>query len=1278
MGRLSRLKQKLRPSHSDARPVVQNPITASTTPPAQATTPTTRPTSSPVQPTATTATTTYSTPQLEVSSAAQLAVSPPEPPSPSIDTESLPPSLPERLWNKAYDGLIEKEPDRVNAYEEILDKIQKEWTATTTPPKIEELEQCKGIKSRQMWQLVYAGLDRSKKQAKYKESVSTGIQIVDNIKEMIDKAVKSWPQAGLAWAGVCLGLEILSNPTNEEVHNRNGIAYVLSRMEWYWNLADLILDEDGASPSSTVLRSNLESHVVELYKNILLFQMRSVCLYYRNWLSTLLRDAVKLDDWVEKLKEIKDAESLIGQDFEQYSSEEMRSRLRGIERSARSQEKNLESIYSAIQEDARKRQRMEQDDKDKECLAAFEITDPRVDKKRIQARKGHPLWDSYHWVLEHSAYERFTDDSSSRVLWINGEPGKGKTMLLCGIIDELKKSLRPLSYFFCQATVTEADLSSDTAVMRGLIYVLLDHQPSLISKVRRDYDKKKEKLFNSINSSVLLGEILTNILQDPSLHDAILVVDALDECKTGREGLAKLIVNLSSSCRAKWIVSSRNWPEIERELSVAQGLISLELEKNNESVAEAVRSYIRTRVGELAKHWDNDTNLKERVFSYMVSHADSTFLWVALVCEKLADSRISKRLVLEELERFPEGLLDLYNLMMERILASSEADRLKRILATACVVYRPLTSKEMKILVKSMEEYDESDVKSVIGACGSFLKYQDGVIYFVHQSAKDFLLKQGHCQIIPLGVQHQHSKIFLRSLEVMKSELKQNIYDLNSPGTLIDEVSRPDPDPLISIEYLCVHWPKHLIDSSSANDQDGENFAKAFDFLREKPTAWIEALSLLRQLSVAVTTILNLESALRKVEMQDFSEFIQDARRFVLYHRPAIETAPLQVYASALIFSPKRSKIREQFGSQAPKWIIAKPEIQDNWESCIQTLNVREHITAVAHSPDGRLLAITCFSSAAVYDATSGDCIHVLRRSFEHGCWVGSAAFSPDGNQLAVSFADEVEIFQVGTFDCTQRLDVKAGQVLFSPNGDQIGMITSTTTEVWDLKTHECIQILEGLSIISATFLPGGRLATGSEDSTVKIWNLTTGNCQQTLKGHMKPVYSLACSPDEKRIATASGDSTAKVWHLATTGDWICKQNPTSRQKREDLSGSGDGIAKFWDISAVSPSRVGEIKSTSPEEILDFQQQTESESVRLFDGDTNSITNLRFSPAGKMLVSDSIDGKTTIWDVTTFQSKPFHPRHVLRDMGDFTTGRVAFDCNDCLGAILDENGTVRV
>jgi hypothetical protein len=99
-------------------------------------------------------------------------------------------------------------------------------------------------------------------------------------------------------------------------------------------------------------------------------------------------------------------------------------------------------------------------------------------------------------------------------------------MLLYGIIDELE--LDPsvsLSYFFCQAT-GGARLNKATSVLQGLIYDLARRNPQLTKHMRRKYDYAGKELFNNEGAWHELSEIATAMLRDPSVENAILVVDA--------------------------------------------------------------------------------------------------------------------------------------------------------------------------------------------------------------------------------------------------------------------------------------------------------------------------------------------------------------------------------------------------------------------------------------------------------------------------------------------------------------------------------------------------------------------------------------------------------------------------------------------------------------------------------------------------------------------------------------------------------------------------------
>lgn len=75
---------------------------------------------------------------------------------------------------------------------------------------------------------------------------------------------------------------------------------------------------------------------------------------------------------------------------------------------------------------------------------------------------------------------------------------------------------------------------------------------------------KRKALFEDGNAWVSLSEIFTSILQDLDLNNAYLIIDALDECVADLPKLLNFIGQKSSmSLRIKWVISSRNWPDIE-------------------------------------------------------------------------------------------------------------------------------------------------------------------------------------------------------------------------------------------------------------------------------------------------------------------------------------------------------------------------------------------------------------------------------------------------------------------------------------------------------------------------------------------------------------------------------------------------------------------------------------------------------------------------------------------------------------------------------------------
>ena len=67
------------------------------------------------------------------------------------------------------------------------------------------------------------------------------------------------------------------------------------------------------------------------------------------------------------------------------------------------------------------------------------------------------------------------------------------------------------------------------------------------------------------------------------------IIDALDECVKDRARLLDFVTRQSQNDQAKWLVSSRNWPDIEDQLEATAQKVRLSFELNAESISIAVK-----------------------------------------------------------------------------------------------------------------------------------------------------------------------------------------------------------------------------------------------------------------------------------------------------------------------------------------------------------------------------------------------------------------------------------------------------------------------------------------------------------------------------------------------------------------------------------------------------------------------------------------------------------------------------------------------------------------
>ncbi|KAJ5743781.1 hypothetical protein N7533_008651 [Penicillium manginii] len=868
------------------------------------------------------------------------------------------------------------------------------------------------------------------------------------------------------------------------------------------------------------------------------------------------------------------------------------------------------------------------------CLQDLQTTNPRHDKDRIEKDKGGLLKDAYCWILEHVDFKRWQSQEQSSLLWVKGDPGKGKTMLLCGIIDELLKTSESavVSFFFCQAT--DIRINHATAVLRGLIFMLVEQQPSLVSYIRCQYDKAGKQVFEDVNAWEALSEILTSILEDPRLQTTYLIIDALDECTTGLNRLLDFLAQNSTVYpHVKWIVSSRNWPAIQETLDTAKQKTNLWLELNEVSVSKAVAAFIHYKVQKLTEQKKYTNEICDAISRHLLSNAHGTFLWVALVCKALAN--VPRRHVQKKLKEFPSGLDELYRRMLGQINDSDDAELCKSLLSVITTVYRPITLDELPFCMDLPEEVvDDLDVAEIIGLCGSFLTFRGRTISLVHQSAKDFLLRDVVHEVFPHGKDGVHDSIVLKSLQVMSGALRRDIYSLFHPGYPIDRVQQPDPDPLVALRP-----------ASSVTRKEFWVEEPAWVIAQPAiPDDWSACFQTLEGHSKRVNSVIfSHDSKFLTSGSDDGLIKVWNANSGECFQTFEGHTGPV----NSVTFSHDSTILASGSNDGMVKVWDA------NSGECLQTLKSHsEWVNFVTFSHDSKLLA----SASGIYEYDPFD------DDFESGS-VDLVDFSHDSKLLSsASENNTIKLWETSSGRCLQTLEghsKRVNSVAFSHNSELLASSSDDgRIKVWNANSGECLQILEGHTgpVNSITFSHDSTiLASGSNDGMVKVWDANSGECLQTLEGHSSLVLAVTFSHDSQLLASASFDITVRVWD-ANSG--VCVQI---------LKGHIDSI------SSVNFSHDSKLLVTaSHDRTVKVWDASSHEYLQTLEDDGDSVRSVTFSYDSKLLSPASNNGTVKVWD--TSSSKLLYTLESCSDSVRLNT----FSYNSKLLALVSDNHTVKL
>uniref|UniRef100_A0A8C6TPF2 Katanin p80 WD40 repeat-containing subunit B1 n=1 Tax=Neogobius melanostomus TaxID=47308 RepID=A0A8C6TPF2_9GOBI len=208
-------------------------------------------------------------------------------------------------------------------------------------------------------------------------------------------------------------------------------------------------------------------------------------------------------------------------------------------------------------------------------------------------------------------------------------------------------------------------------------------------------------------------------------------------------------------------------------------------------------------------------------------------------------------------------------------------------------------------------------------------------------------------------------------------------------------------------------------------------------------------------------------------------------------------------------------------------------------------------------------------------------------------------------------------------------------------------MAAAGSTKIsWRLQEFEAHT--SSVSCLSLGKSSGRLLATGGEDCRVNIWAVSKANCIMSLTGSKSPVQCLQLNASEEQVVAGSQSGSIKIWDLEAA-----KILRTLMGHKANITSLG-----------CHPLSANFLASSSMDTNIKLWDVRRKGYIFRYQGHTDAVRSLAFSPDGKWLASASDDCTVKLWDlsqgkaITEFKSHSgavnivqFHPNEYLLASG---------------------------
>lgn len=311
-------------------------------------------------------------------------------------------------------------------------------------------------------------------------------------------------------------------------------------------------------------------------------------------------------------------------------------------------------------------------------------------------------------------------------------------------------------------------------------------------------------------------------------------------------------------------------------------------------------------------------------------------------------------------------------------------------------------------------------------------------------------------------------------------------------------------------------------------------------------------------------------------------------------------------------------------------------------------------IMALAFNSSGTLLASASVDKTVrLWNVETGDSIVVL-----DGHPVGdmSVTFNPKGTVLATSGEGDTplrfwdlgdgsvaEAAQAGELPLWGGADSAMYKVAFHPDGQVLASVGRGGIQFWDVGTRSKLDTLENSAETVTTNLAfnadGTRLVTVDSGFVLRLWELGGVNKVEELtavKAHNHPLSVIEFGPGGDVLAIGDWNGRIRLWQLEIGAN-----------RQLEAVGHPIGMEGTGWIQGLAFNPGGDIIASFNQydnAITLWDAQT-GDKLAVFEGHTDVVNDIAFSPDGHILASASKDQTIRLWDVETGQERAVLSNH---------------------------------